>query len=840
MKKLSRLLFLESIKESLGKSDLIARQRFHLFKLATLYTLIVYTSFLWQISAIDDINIRVLLLVTALFILVSVNYLFFSVHKRQELASISLLGLLYTMLHIVAYKSGGLRNATMMYIPALILLAYMLTGKKGGMVMAAMALFHLSLFYYINRNTAWVNYDLLGNDPKIIDFDFFVTAVLGIFMVTIQAGYIEKSKNEIIEDIKDKNHVVTEVTERLQLATRAAKIGIWDYDILNNRVVWDEEMFRIFALRNEDFESTYEHWQSLLHPEDRELRHQEILAAIRGDREFNTVYRIVWPDGSIHHIQANGLVQRDENGKAIRMIGANWDISQRINHELKILELNESLEKKIRERTKELVEKKMLLDEAQHMARIGNWNIDLLTKAVIWSDGTRDIFGVDNEFPASYDAFVSFIHPDDRSSVAEKLKDSSLNRETIEDEFRIIRPNGSIHIIHSQTRCIFNKEGETIRIYGILQDITERKVAEETLRRSEANLHTIFDNTKTCYILLDTDLKVLSFNPMAEQWARNALKSELKEGDSYLDYYPEERHSALLAKAGKVLGADIDQYEISYVYDDNSIHHYEVLLSPVLIKGNVYGICIALSDITQKKQSEKETQEYVEELQLKNKNLRQFAFMVSHNLRAPIAKIQGLAYLFEDDGENEHNKTLVQFINNEVDNLDHVINDMNAIITTGDAENTISEEVNFNNEFKLIVKVLENQIRESNAYIVSDFSEVGKITSVKSYVYSMMYNLMSNAIKYREPQRPLEIEVRTFRENDLVCLHVKDNGIGINLEKHKEKIFDLYARVHASSIPGKGMGLSMVKVQAETLGGKVELESELNKGSTFRIFLPST
>ena len=831
-------MFLEGIKESLGKGDLVAKQRFHLFKLATLYTLIVYTSFLIQITTIDAMNARVLVLVTMLFIAISINYLCFALHRRQEIASIMLLGLLYTMLHIVAYRSGGLRNSTMMYIPAIILLAYMLIGKKGGMVMACLALFHLALFYYINRNTSWVNYDLLGNDPSIIDFDFFLTAVLGIFMVTVQAGYIERSKNEIIEDIKEKNNAFMEVTERLQLATRAAKIGIWDFDTATGEMVWDDEMFRIFNADPESFRPGYRSWQQLVHPDDRNMRKSVIANALKVKDDFNMVYRIVWQDGSIHHIFANGLVQRDESGRAVRLIGANWDISERIISEQKILELNENLERKIRERTKELVEKKMLLDEAQQMARVGNWNVDFITSNVIWSDGIRVMFGVDSEYPASLEAFTSFIHPEDRQCVMGKLSDPSVNREPIDDEFRIVRPDGSIRIIHSQTRCIFNKEGETIRIYGILQDVTERMIAEETLKHSEANLHTIFDNTKTCYILLDTELKVLSFNPMAKEWAGNALKAELREGDSYLSYYPAERHGPLMAKAAKVLNKEIDKYEISYVYKDETIHYYEVLLSPVLIRDNVSGICIALSDITQKKESEKETQEYVEELQLKNKNLRQFAFMVSHNLRAPIAKIQGLTYLFEDTKDNEHNSTLIKFISNEVDNLDHVINDMNAIITTGDTENIVNEKVIFRNEFKLITKVLENQVKESKAQIISDFSQAEDIMSVKSYVYSMMYNLISNAIKYREPVRPLEIMVRTSTVDRFVCLSVKDNGIGINTEKHGEKIFDLYARVQGSSVPGKGMGLSMVKVQAESLGGRVELESELDKGSVFRIYLP--
>jgi PAS domain S-box-containing protein len=838
MNKLYRLFFLDIIKESLANTDnLVGRQRFHLFKLATLFTFLVYTLFLVQISLVKTLHPLMPVLVTVMILGICINHVTLSIHKNQKAASILLLLLLYILLHIVAYNSGGLRNSTMLYIPALLLLSYMLLGKQGGMIMAALAVLHLSFFYFVNRNTDWINYDLLGNDSRIIDFDFFMTAVMSIFMLTIQAGYIERSKNESIQDIQDKNLDILKGRERLQMATQSARIGIWEYDAVNNNLVWDEEMYNIFGVDPAFFTPDYDRWKSIIHEDDREKNLMDLQMSMNTKGEFDAVYRIIRPDGSIRHIQCTGQTQYDKYGKAISMIGTNRDVSARVNNENKIRELNESLEKKIRERTKELVEKKMLLDEAQQMAGIGNWNINFTNKEVIWSDGIRIILGVDYDFKPDFDAFQAFIHPDDLSPLLEKIGDPMRNKELLEDQLRVIRPDKKMRIINSQIRCTFDQQGKTVRIYGTMQDITERKVAEETIRRSEANLHTIFDNTQTCYILLDTNLKILSFNPMALQWSKNALHKELTEGADYISFYPEDRHAPLMAKAKKVLNAETDQYEISYMYPDQSIHNYEAVLSPVLIKDHVSGICIALNDITQKKKSERETQEYVEQLQLKNKNLRQFAFMVSHNLRAPIAKIQGLTYLFEQ-GQHDENDNLINYIGHEVDNLDHVINDMNAIITTGDMENIVMETVDFQTEFSMIHKVLENQLKDLKAHIHADFSSAPDIISVKSYIYSMMYNLLSNAIKYRSNERVPDILISTSRSDNMICLSVKDNGIGINLEKHKDKIFDLYARVHASSIPGKGMGLSMVKVQAETLGGRVEVDSQIDTGSTFRIFLP--
>ena len=146
--------------------------------------------------------------------------------------------------------------------------------------------------------------------------------------------------------------------------------------------------------------------------------------------------------------------------------------------------------------------------------------------------------------------------------------------------------------------------------------------------------------------------------------------------------------------------------------------------------------------------------------------------------------------------------------------------------------------IEMENELDLIKKVLENEIKESNAEITYDFSEQPVISSVKSYIYSILYNLISNALKYRSKSRPLKIHVQTKLEDEMIILSVEDNGLGIDLSRNAEKIFGLYNRFHGKTIDGKGIGLNLVKVQAESLGGKAEVESTVNVGSKFKIYFP--
>ena len=134
----------------------------------------------------------------------------------------------------------------------------------------------------------------------------------------------------IIRDITERKRVEDELkrmSNRLLLATRAAAIGVWDFDPVDNHLVWDEQMFRIFAVKPEEFSGTYEGWAATVHPDDLARETEKVMRALRGEEEFDSEFRVIWPDQSVRHIKANASVQRDESGKAVHMVGTNWDIT---------------------------------------------------------------------------------------------------------------------------------------------------------------------------------------------------------------------------------------------------------------------------------------------------------------------------------------------------------------------------------------------------------------------------------------------------------------------------------------------------------------------------------
>ncbi|HSN89947.1 MAG TPA: PAS domain-containing protein, partial [Anaeromyxobacteraceae bacterium] len=132
-----------------------------------------------------------------------------------------------------------------------------------------------------------------------------------------------------ITERKKAENALQELAGRLERATQAGKVGVWDYDIVRNRLVWDDQMFRLYGVARDRFLGAYEAWENGLHPDDRQSAVTELQAALRGDKEFDTEFRVVWPDGSLRHIKAAGTVQRDGAGKAVRMVGTNMDITER-------------------------------------------------------------------------------------------------------------------------------------------------------------------------------------------------------------------------------------------------------------------------------------------------------------------------------------------------------------------------------------------------------------------------------------------------------------------------------------------------------------------------------
>lgn len=221
-----------------------------------------------------------------------------------------------------------------------------------------------------------------------------------------------------------------------------------------------------------------------------------------------------------------------------------------------------------------------------------------------------------------------------------------------------------------------------------------------------------------------------------------------------------------------------------------------------------------------------------------NGQLEQFGYIASHNLRAPVARILGLTSLAKlESSLPESVSDIVNRLHDSAIDLDEIIGDLNTILEIRKGAHLKVEKVDLKHKFEKARNVLSEPLQNIQATITEDFAAGKDAKGVNVYFESILYNLLSNAIKYRSDERPLHVSIRTAKNNNQFELIFSDNGIGIDLPKFRSKLFSLYQRFH-THVEGKGLGLFLVKTQVESMGGTIDVKSEVGAGTTFILSFP--
>jgi signal transduction histidine kinase len=240
---------------------------------------------------------------------------------------------------------------------------------------------------------------------------------------------------------------------------------------------------------------------------------------------------------------------------------------------------------------------------------------------------------------------------------------------------------------------------------------------------------------------------------------------------------------------------------------------------------------------------EKEVLHRTDELSETNKELgeytyqlEQFAFITAHNLRSPIARIMGLGELLKLPNVDglEREEIIKRMVQSSVE-LDSIIRDLNTILEIKKGQIQAYVKLKLSDIIEKNKRLLTEEIVITKAKIIEMYPPEEVVVAFPPYVDSIIFNLISNAIKYRHPNRLPEIYIESKNTGDFICITIRDNGLGIDMTKYKDRIFDLYKRFHLH-VEGKGLGLYLVKSQIAAMGGRVEVESEPDKGTTFILY----
>jgi PAS domain S-box-containing protein len=478
------------------------------------------------------------------------------------------------------------------------------------------------------------------------------------------------------------------------------------------------------------------------------------------------------------------------------------------------------------------------LRQAQAIAHFGSWELDFKDGFGIWTEETCRIYGLDpSDNVHTYAQWLSFIHPADIDHVLEMTTDNG--NPTFAFFHRIVRSDGSIRHLYSQAEKEYTN-GIPTGLYGVVHDITDMKMAEDAFRQSTANLNVILNLIPQAVFVKDYNGKFIYANKnFADVYGLPCDELLDKQIDKIIPADNDPVH--FLREDREIIDNGISKTMNDVMFTDHTGKQrlFTTIKVPYIVPGTNEKAVLGISqDITDIKRAEQEKTRMVSDIIMRNKDLEQFSYIVSHNLRAPVANIIGLTDLLlaTDTDQDDQSKMLTE-LSASAEKLDAVVRDMNTILQVRSLVSEKKEVIRLNELVADVETSIKALLKNEDARIICDFSAADHIFSVKSYLYSICSNLITNSIKYRRTGVQPIINITSSNTAAGLELTFSDNGLGIDMAKAGPYIFGLYKRFH-HHVEGKGIGLYMVKAQVETLSGRISVQSEVNKGTTFRVVLP--
>ncbi len=367
------------------------------------------------------------------------------------------------------------------------------------------------------------------------------------------------------------------------------------------------------------------------------------------------------------------------------------------------------------------------------------------------------------------------------------------------------------------------------------RNITAQKINEQEVLAQKVLSESIINSLPGIFYLYDRHQRFVKWNKNFEMVS--GYSAEEISGMTPLDFFDEDERPLLQQRIASVFERGMAEVEAHFLTKDKQKIPFYFNGYLCSIDGEDYLIGVGI-DITERRAAEKEKERVTEDLVQRYKNMEQFSYIVSHNIRGPVANLIGLTELLKNGltraGDRER---VVAGLSEAAKRLDEVIIDLNEILSIRTRVIAEKEQVFFAEILRTVLLSIENEKQNETLEIVADFAELESIRSVKVYMHSIFYNLICNSVKYRRQEVPLKIEICSRRTEEGYQLAFRDNGMGIDLVKYGQSLFGLYKRFHLH-IEGKGLGLFMVRTQVENLGGKISVHSELQQYTEFVIDFP--
>lgn len=466
------------------------------------------------------------------------------------------------------------------------------------------------------------------------------------------------------------------------------------------------------------------------------------------------------------------------------------------------------------------------------------------------------------------------VHADDFDRCLQIYRTNFEARKAFVMEYRMLRSDGTYRWIADYGSPMYDVDGCFSGFLGACFDIQERKDFEQNIQCKNAELQQaqqqLLQVNDTLELRVQERTAQLEVNEKQLRLLTNALPSCIsyvdKKGiyrfvnDTYCLWFGlpkeqiENRHISEVVgeKAYAHMQPHIQEVlrgkevrtegEMDYLFGGSRT--VITNLVPHLEQGRVLGFYGLVYDITEIRKAQESLEIALADITLKNKQLSKinndldsFVYTASHDLRNPVINLEGLLFALKKRLaalESEEVNRLIDLMLTSVSKLNQTILDLTEITKAQKGLEEAEEQISVQKKLKDIRAELAEIIRQADPLIQEDLQVVA-LTYARRNLRSILYNLLTNAIKYRSPERRLEINIKTYQEGDWIVLSVQDNGLGLD-EQQRQKLFTMFKRLH-THVEGTGIGLYIIKRLVENGGGRIEVSSEPNVGSTFKVYL---
>ncbi|MCH7403302.1 PAS domain S-box protein [Belliella kenyensis] len=628
---------------------------------------------------------------------------------------------------------------------------------------------------------------------------------------------------------------IIETRNRYKAVLEGTQAGTYEWDIESDHVIINDKFADLLGYSQEELQAIpFKHWSKFVHEDDLPLAYKMIVKNFKKELNlFELEMRLKHKSGYWIWVNVRGKISAwSESSRALKMYGTFIEITKRKNAE------------------HELLYNKNILEALYNLSPIGIALNDYETGKFL--DINQKLLE-----PTGYtkEEFLSLSYWDVTPIEYQELEHHVLYQMRTKGQYELfekeyIRKDGSRYPVSLQGVLITDVNGRKL-IWSFIRDITIEKESKRKLHEAIGNLQAILDaSTQVSIIATDQEGLITHFNSGAEKMLGYKaeeligkstpslihLQSEINEAAQELSLTDELPINGFEVFIHSAIKHNHFTKEWTFVRKDGST--FPVLLSFTTVKqeSQVTGFLGIATDISSLKNVEKDIKSLLDITQDQNKRLRNFAHIVSHNLRSHGSGIDGLLEIFTRENPTLQGNELLSLLDQATKNLMGTIEDLTEVV-----------QVNLNNKDKrqiylrkIIQKNLESlsaQLSLSKCKVIFEVSDELSILAVPAYMDSIVLNFITNAIKYRSLERSPQIEIFTTLKDDRIFIHFKDNGLGIDLEKYGSSLFGMYKTFHQHE-DARGVGLFITKNQIESMGGSIDVQSKVGEGTTFIVSFP--